>query len=70
MPVFLLQLAAVFAAVTLFLTSQSLIRSERAAAADPGYLMVHFTGDSATGQRLYLAHSAGLPLHDRHTRGA
>ncbi|MFC8672644.1 glycoside hydrolase family 43 protein [Streptomyces griseorubiginosus] len=52
-------------AVCLLLTGQALSTPQRAAAADPGYLMVHFTGDSATGQQLYVAHSAdGLHWND------
>ncbi|MFI1105182.1 glycoside hydrolase family 43 protein [Streptomyces melanogenes] len=59
------RLAAVVIAVGLLFTSHTLVTPERAAAADPGYLMVHFTGDSATGQMLYLAHSAdGMHWND------
>lgn len=58
------RLAAIFVAVALLFTSQ-VVTPKPAAAADPGYLMVTFTGDSATGQRLYLAHSAdGLHWND------
>jgi hypothetical protein len=66
MSVVLSRLAAIIVAVGLLLTSQTLAKPERAAAAaEPGYLMVHFTGDSATGQRLYLAHSTdGLHWND------
>jgi hypothetical protein len=57
--------AAVFVAIGLLFTSHTLVTPERAAAAEPGYLMVHFTGDSATGQTLYLAHSTdGLHWND------
>ncbi|MEJ2855510.1 MULTISPECIES: glycoside hydrolase family 43 protein [unclassified Saccharothrix] len=59
------RLSAMVLAVCLLVTGQALVAPQRAAAADPGYLMVHFTGDSATGQRLYLAHSAdGLRWND------
>lgn len=59
------RLAAAFVAVALLFTTQALVTPRRAVAADPGYLMVHFTGDSATGQRLYLAHSTdGLHWND------
>ncbi|GAB2836245.1 glycoside hydrolase family 43 protein [Lentzea nigeriaca] len=59
------RLAAICVAVALLFTSQVVVTPKRAAAADPGYLMVHFTGDSATGQRLYLAHSTdGLHWND------
>ncbi|MCX5421721.1 glycoside hydrolase family 43 protein [Streptomyces sp. NBC_00078] len=45
-------------------------RRQRAAAADPGYLMWHFTADSATGQRLYLSHSTdGLHWNDLNGSG-
>ena len=61
----LTRLAAILAAVALFLTSQSLATPEPAAAADPGYLMVHFTGEGSTGQQMYLSHSAdGLHWND------
>jgi hypothetical protein len=59
------RLAAVLAAAGLLFTSHTLVAPERATAAEPGYLMVHFTDDSATGQRLYLAHSTdGLHWND------
>jgi hypothetical protein len=59
------RLSALLLAVCLLFTGQALTTPQLAAAADPGYLMVHFTGDSATGQRLYLAHSTdGLRWND------
>lgn len=59
------RLSVILLAVCLLVTGQALATSQRAAAADPGYLMVHFTGDSATGQMLYLAHSMdGLHWND------
>ncbi|NGO45727.1 glycoside hydrolase family 43 protein [Streptomyces ureilyticus] len=65
MPVVLSRLAAIFVAVGLLLASQTLVTPQRAAAADPGYLMWHFTADSANGQRLHLAHSTdGLHWND------
>jgi hypothetical protein len=45
-------------AVCLPFTGQALTTPQRAAAADPGYLMVHFTDGSATGQRFDLAQSS------------
>ncbi|GHE29227.1 glycoside hydrolase family 43 protein [Streptomyces capitiformicae] len=57
MPRLLSRLTAFLVAVGLLLTGQALITPQRAAAADPGYLMVHFTGEGADGQSLYLAHS-------------
>jgi hypothetical protein len=53
----LTRLAAVLLALGLFLTSQTLTTPQRAVAADPGYLMVHFTGEGATNQQMYLSHS-------------
>ncbi|MDX3579447.1 1,4-beta-xylanase, partial [Streptomyces sp. FL07-04A] len=53
----LTRLAAILVALGLFLTSQSLTTPQQAAAADPGYLMVHFTGEGATNQQMYLSHS-------------
>ncbi|MEV3860139.1 glycoside hydrolase family 43 protein [Streptomyces sp. NPDC050095] len=65
MSALLSRLAAVVVAVGLLFTFHIHGSPERAAAAEPGYLMVHFTGDSATGQTLYLAHSAdGLHWND------
>jgi sucrose-6-phosphate hydrolase SacC (GH32 family) len=61
----LTRLAAVLVAVGLLLTSQTLTTPDRAAAADPGYLMVHFTGEGSTNQQMYLSHSTdGLHWND------
>ncbi|MEV5879605.1 glycoside hydrolase family 43 protein [Streptomyces sp. NPDC052101] len=51
------RLSAILLAACLLFTGQALTTPERAAAADPGYLMVHFTGDGSTGQQTYLSHS-------------
>ncbi|MGZ3146428.1 hypothetical protein ACVDFE_31430 [Lentzea chajnantorensis] len=51
------RLAALVAAVALLLGSHSLAAPQRAVA-EPGYLMVHFTDDSAIDQQLHLAHSS------------
>ncbi|WP_200303391.1 glycoside hydrolase family 43 protein [Streptomyces adelaidensis] len=51
------RLSAILVAACLLFTSQALITPERAAAADPGYLMVHFTGEGSTNQQMYLSHS-------------
>ncbi|MDF3149643.1 glycoside hydrolase family 43 protein, partial [Streptomyces sp. T21Q-yed] len=59
------RLTVILLSVCLLFTGQALTAPQRAAAAEPGYLMVHFTGDSATGQMLYLAHSTdGLHWND------
>ncbi|QUC59170.1 AbfB domain-containing protein [Streptomyces sp. A2-16] len=59
------RLTVILLAVCLLFTGQALTTPQQAAAADPGYLMVHFTNDSATGQMLYLAHSAdGMHWND------
>ncbi|MDX3801357.1 glycoside hydrolase family 43 protein [Streptomyces sp. AK04-3B] len=61
----LTRLAAILVAVGLFFTSQSLTTPQQAAAADPGYLMVHFTGEGSTNQQMYLSHSTdGLHWND------
>ncbi|MFF7646258.1 AbfB domain-containing protein [Streptomyces canus] len=61
----LTRIAAILVAVGLFFTSQSLATPQRAAAADPGYLMVHFTGEGAANQQMYLSHSTdGLHWND------
>ncbi|POX50935.1 glycoside hydrolase family 43 protein [Streptomyces sp. Ru72] len=59
------RLAAILVAACLLCTGQVLTTPERAAAADPGYLMVHFTGEGATNQQMYLSHSTdGLHWND------
>ncbi|MFE3036590.1 AbfB domain-containing protein [Streptomyces canus] len=61
----LTRLAAILVAVGLFFTSQSLTTPQQAAAADPGYLMVHFTGEGSANQQMYLSHSTdGLHWND------
>jgi Alpha-L-arabinofuranosidase B (ABFB) domain len=65
MSVLLNRLAAIFVAVGLLFTAQTLTTPQRAAAADPGYLMVHFTGEGSTNQQMYLSHSTdGLHWND------
>ncbi|MEW2395806.1 glycoside hydrolase family 43 protein [Streptomyces sp. NPDC046862] len=65
MPRVLTRVAATLVAVGLFFTFPSLTTPQRAAAADPGYLMVHFTGEGATNQQMYLSHSTdGLHWND------
>ncbi|NKE55463.1 family 43 glycosylhydrolase [Lentzea sp. PSKA42] len=54
-------------ATLLLLIAQFLTAVDRASAADPftGYLMAHFTGESAIGEQIYLAHSKdGLHWND------
>lgn len=59
------RLSAILLAACLLFTSQALLTPDRAAAADPGYLMLHFTGEGSTGQQMYLSHSAdGLHWND------
>ncbi|GAA1875273.1 glycoside hydrolase family 43 protein [Myceligenerans crystallogenes] len=52
-------LAAMIAALVLLATGLTVATAGRAAALDPftGYLMAHFTGEHATGEQIYLAHS-------------
>ncbi|WTP63191.1 glycoside hydrolase family 43 protein [Streptomyces phaeochromogenes] len=59
------RLSAILLAVCLLFTGQALTTPQRAAAADPGYLMAHFIGEGATGQQIYFSHSAdGLHWSD------
>ncbi|NGO47038.1 glycoside hydrolase family 43 protein [Streptomyces ureilyticus] len=59
------RLAAILVAACLLLTGQALTAPDRAAAADPGYLMVHFTGEGSANQQMYLSHSTdGLHWND------
>lgn len=52
------RLSATLLAVCLLFAGLAVMGTpQRAAAADPGYLMVHFTGEGATGQQMYLSHS-------------
>ncbi|MFJ5998646.1 glycoside hydrolase family 43 protein [Streptomyces sp. NPDC092370] len=65
MPAVLSRLAAIFVAACLLFTAQVVTTPQRAAAADPGYLMLHFTGEGSAGQQMYLSHSAdGLHWND------
>ncbi|TLS44596.1 1,4-beta-xylanase [Streptomyces montanus] len=57
MAALLARLAAILVAACLLFTSQVVTTPERAAAADPGYLMTHFIGEGATGQQIYFSHS-------------
>ncbi|TPQ23390.1 glycoside hydrolase family 43 protein [Streptomyces sporangiiformans] len=54
----LARLAAMLVAACLLFTAQVVTTPQRAAAADPGYLMTHFIGEGATGQQIYFSHSA------------
>ncbi|KOU63170.1 1,4-beta-xylanase [Streptomyces sp. MMG1533] len=54
----LARLSAILVAACLLFTAQVVTTPQRAAAADPGYLMTHFIGDGATGQQIYFSHSA------------
>ncbi|WP_229702537.1 X2-like carbohydrate binding domain-containing protein [Streptomyces albiflavescens] len=59
------RLAAILLAACLLFTGQALTTPQHAAAADPGYLMVHFTGDGSNGQQIYFSHSTdGLNWSD------
>lgn len=53
------RIGVVLAAACLLFASSSVATPKEAAALDPftGYLMVHFTGESADGEQIYLAHS-------------
>ena len=59
MPRTLTRIGALVAAVALMFTSWSVATDRRAEALEPftGYLMAHFTGEHATGEQIYLAHS-------------
>ena len=60
----LARLSVLFVATCLLFTAQVVTAPERAAA-DPGYLMTHFTGDGSTGQQMYFSYSAdGLHGND------
>lgn len=58
MPAVLSRLAAIFVAACLLFTAQVVTTPQRAAAADPGYLMTHFIGDGSAGQQIYFSYSA------------
>jgi len=53
------RVGALLAAAVLLFASWSVVSPKEAKALDPftGYLMAHFTGESATGEQIYLAHS-------------
>ncbi|CAL9329282.1 glycoside hydrolase family 43 protein [Streptomyces sp. enrichment culture] len=51
------RLSAILLAACLLFTGQALTTPDRAAAADPGYLMTHFIGEGADGQQIYFSHS-------------
>ncbi|MDH2425306.1 glycoside hydrolase family 43 protein [Sphaerisporangium sp. TRM90804] len=59
MPRVLSRVGAVLAAACLLFASLSVVSQKQAAALEPftGYLMAHFTGESANGEQIYLAHS-------------
>lgn len=57
MSLLLSRLAAIFVAACLLFTGQALTAPDRAAAADPGYLMTHFIGEGSTNQQIYFSHS-------------
>ncbi|MDX3114589.1 MULTISPECIES: glycoside hydrolase family 43 protein [Streptomyces] len=59
------RLAAIFVAACLLFTAQVVTTPQRAAAAEPGYLMTHFIGEGSTGQQMYFSYSAdGLNWSD------
>ncbi|MER5731515.1 glycoside hydrolase family 43 protein [Streptomyces sp. NPDC002138] len=52
------RLSVILLAVGLLFTALAVATPQRAAAAaDPGYLMVHFTGEGSANQQMYLSHS-------------
>jgi hypothetical protein len=58
------RLTTILLVACLLFTSQAVL-TPHPAAADPGYLMVHFTGEGATDQQMYLSHSTdGLHWSD------
>ncbi|MER7755476.1 glycoside hydrolase family 43 protein [Kitasatospora sp. NPDC097643] len=57
MPALRARLSAMALAVCLLFTGLAAAASQQAAAAAPGYLMVHFIGEGSTGQQMYLSHS-------------
>jgi hypothetical protein len=59
------RLTVILLAACLLFAGQTLTTPQQAQAADPGYLMVHFTGEGATDQQMYLSHSTdGLHWSD------
>lgn len=68
----LARVGAVVTAGFLVFASMAVTKPREAAALDPftGYLMAHFTGESATGEQIYLAHSTnGLNWTDLNNGG-
>jgi len=66
------RLGALLTAVILILATWTVTTQREAAALDPftGYLMAHFTGESANGEQIYLAHSTnGLNWTDLNNGG-
>ncbi|GAA4877286.1 glycoside hydrolase family 43 protein [Kitasatospora terrestris] len=57
MPALRARLSATLLAVCLLFTGLAVAAPQRAAAAGPGYLMVHFIGEGAANQQMYLSHS-------------
>ncbi|WP_097869636.1 glycoside hydrolase family 43 protein [Streptomyces sp. rh34] len=53
------RLGILLTALTMLFTSWTVVNAERAAALDPttGYLMAHFTGESANGEQIHFSHS-------------
>ncbi|MFI9155554.1 glycoside hydrolase family 43 protein [Streptomyces sp. NPDC053367] len=59
------RLSAILLAACLLFTGQTVTTPDRAAAADPGYLMAHFIGEGSTGQQIHFSHSTdGLNWRD------
>ncbi len=52
------RLTAILVAACLLFTAHVVATPQRAAAADPGYLMTHFIGEGSTGQQMYFSYSA------------
>ncbi|WP_202918740.1 glycoside hydrolase family 43 protein [Saccharothrix deserti] len=65
------RIGAMLGAMVMLISAQVLFAVDRASAADPftGYLMAHFTGESAIGEQIYFAHSKdGLHWTDLNDR--
>jgi hypothetical protein len=72
MPRAVTRMGALLVAACLLFASWSVTTRKEAAALDPftGYLMAHFTGESANGEQIYLAHSTdGLRWTDLNNGG-
>lgn len=68
----LTRMSAVLSVACLLFASWSVTARNEAAALDPftGYLMAHFTGETANGEQIYLAHSKdGLRWNDLNSGG-